>query len=214
MSESKRGPAAAWTVFAGSVGQGSCPLYLPRGRPPVDPATGKLIEGDVDAQTMRAFDNLELVLGDAGLTMDHVIKCNVYLTDMADFPAMNGAYARRFDKPYPARTTVAVAGLPLGARVEIELVAKKPRKRRGRKARGNTGDGKRRFRPTTQARKPWGTEHDTLVRVEALSTDNVQLPTVNFTENGIMRFMFIWKPGKGDIKGPCCAEAHQRLTEL
>ncbi len=120
--ESKRGPAALGPyspgVWAGKL------LYL-SGQTPVDPATGKLIEGDVDAQTMRAFDNLELVLGDAGLTMDHVIKCNVYLTDMADFPAMNGAYGRRFNKPYPARTTVAVAGLPLGARVEIELVAKR-----------------------------------------------------------------------------------------
>ena len=123
--ESKRGPAALGPyspgVWAGKL------LYL-SGQTPVDPATGKLIEGDVDAQTMRAFDNPELVLGDAGLSMDDVIKCNVYLTDMADFPAMNGAYGRRFAKPYPARTTVAVAGLPLGARVEIELVAKKPRK--------------------------------------------------------------------------------------
>jgi 2-iminobutanoate/2-iminopropanoate deaminase len=67
------------------------------------------------------------VLGDAGLSMDNVIKCNVYLTDMLDFPAMNAAYQRRFAKPYPARTTVAVAGLPLNARVEIEMVAKKPR---------------------------------------------------------------------------------------
>jgi 2-iminobutanoate/2-iminopropanoate deaminase len=120
--ESKRGPAALGPyspgVWAGKL------LYL-SGQTPVDPATGKLVEGDVDAQTMRAFDNLELVLGDAGLTMDHVVKCNVYLTDMADFPAMNGAYSRRFAKPYPARTTIAVAGLPLGARVEIELVARK-----------------------------------------------------------------------------------------
>jgi len=119
--ESKRGPAALGPyspgVWAGDL------LYL-SGQTPVDPATGKLIEGDVDAQTMRAFDNLELVLGDAGLSMDDVIKCNVYLTNMADFPAMNAAYARRFAKPYPARTTVAVLALPLGARVEIELVAR------------------------------------------------------------------------------------------
>jgi 2-iminobutanoate/2-iminopropanoate deaminase len=123
--ESKRGPAALGpyspAVWAGKL------LYL-SGQTPVDPATGKLIDGDVDAQTMRAFDNLELVLGDAGLSMDNVIKCNVYLTDMLDFPAMNSAYQRRFAKPYPARTTVAVAGLPLNARVEIEMVAKKPRK--------------------------------------------------------------------------------------
>lgn len=121
--ESKRGLVALGPyspgVWAGDL------LYL-SGQTPIDPATGKLIEGDVDAQTMRAFDNLELVLADAGLTMDHVIKCNVYLTNMADFAVMNTAYGRRFAKPYPARTTVAVAGLPLGARVEIELVARKP----------------------------------------------------------------------------------------
>ncbi len=123
--ESKRGPAALGpyspAVWAGKL------LYC-SGQTPVDPATGKLIDGDVGAQTMRAFDNLELVLQDAGLSMDNVIKCNVYLTNMDDFPAMNEAYSRRFTKPYPARTTVAVAGLPLNARVEIELVAKKPRK--------------------------------------------------------------------------------------
>ena len=120
--DSTRGPAAVGPyspgVWAGEL------LYL-SGQTPIDPATGKLIDGDVDAQTMRAFDNLELVLGDAGLGMDDVIKCNVYLTNMADFAAMNGAYGRRFAKPYPARTTVAVAGLPLGARVEIEMVARR-----------------------------------------------------------------------------------------
>ena len=73
---------------------------------------------------MRAF--LQLVLEDAGLTMDDVVKCNVYLTDMANFAAMNQAYKTRFTAPYPARTTVAVAGLPLGAQVEIELVARRP----------------------------------------------------------------------------------------
>lgn len=122
--DSKRGPAAIGPyspgVWAGDL------LYL-SGQTPIDPSTGKLIDGDVDAQTMRAFDNLELVLGDAGLSMEDVIKCNVYLTNMADFPAMNGAYSRRFTRPYPARTTVAVAGLPLGARVEIELVARAPK---------------------------------------------------------------------------------------
>jgi 2-iminobutanoate/2-iminopropanoate deaminase len=91
----------------------------------VDPATGKLIDGDVDAQTRRAFRNLELVLLDAGLSLDDVIKCNVYLTNMADFPAMNAAYKACLAAPHPARTTVAVAGLPLGAQVEIELVARR-----------------------------------------------------------------------------------------
>jgi 2-iminobutanoate/2-iminopropanoate deaminase len=99
-------------------------LYL-SGQTPVDPATGALVEGDVEAQTHRAFDNLQLVLEDAGLSMDDVVKCNVYLTDMANFAAMNRAYQSRFAAPYPARTTVAVAGLPLNAQVEIELVARR-----------------------------------------------------------------------------------------
>jgi 2-iminobutanoate/2-iminopropanoate deaminase len=95
------------------------------GQTPIDPATGTLISGDVAAQTQRVFDNLEAVLTAAGLTMEHVIKCNVYLTDMADFRAMNAVYEARFSRPYPARTTVAVAGLPLGAQVEIELLARR-----------------------------------------------------------------------------------------
>jgi 2-iminobutanoate/2-iminopropanoate deaminase len=119
---SARGPAAigpySAAVWAGDL------LYC-SGQTPIDPSTGKLIDGDVHAQTIRAFDNLQAVVEDAGLTLDQVIKCNVYLTDMADFPQMNRAYEARFSKPFPARTTVAVAGLPLGARVEIELVAKR-----------------------------------------------------------------------------------------
>ena len=121
---SPRGPAAlgpySHAVWAGRQ------LYL-SGQTPVDPATGALVEGDVEAQTHRAFDNLQLVLEDAGLTMDDVVKCNVYLTDMANFAAMNRAYQARFTASYPARTTVAVAGLPLNAQVEIELVARRPR---------------------------------------------------------------------------------------
>ncbi|MHB1223469.1 MAG: RidA family protein [Gemmatimonadaceae bacterium] len=121
--ESPRGPAAlgpySAAVWAGEM------LYL-SGQTPVDPADGRLVGGDVGVQTRRAFDNLELVLLDAGLTMGDVVKVNVYLTDMADFPAMNAAYQTRFGRPYPARTTVAVAALPLGASVEIELVAKRP----------------------------------------------------------------------------------------
>jgi 2-iminobutanoate/2-iminopropanoate deaminase len=95
------------------------------GQTPIDPTTGKLIEGDVHAQTLRVFENLRAVVTAAGLTMDQVMKCNVYLTDMRDFPEMNRAYQATFTSPFPARTTVAVAGLPLGARVEIELIARR-----------------------------------------------------------------------------------------
>jgi 2-iminobutanoate/2-iminopropanoate deaminase len=99
-------------------------LYL-SGQTPLDPVVGKLVDGDIGVQTGRAFDNLEAVLKAAGLSMDHVIKVNVYLTDMGNFAGMNAVYQTRFNKPFPARTTVAVAGLPLGALVEIEMVAKK-----------------------------------------------------------------------------------------
>jgi 2-iminobutanoate/2-iminopropanoate deaminase len=105
-------------VWAGDL------LYL-SGQTPIDPATGQLVSGDITCQTHRAFDNLEAVLKDAGLSLDHVVKVNVYLTSMIHFQGMNAAYESRFQAPFPARTTVAVAGLPLDAAVEIELVAKR-----------------------------------------------------------------------------------------
>jgi len=98
-------------------------LFL-SGQTPLDPATGALVEGDVAAQTTQVFANLRAVLAAAGRSFDDVVKANVYLVDMADFAAMNGVYGTIFAQPYPARTTVAVAALPLGARVEIELVAR------------------------------------------------------------------------------------------
>lgn len=95
------------------------------GQTPIDPETGALKEGGVGDQTHQCFDNLFAVLADGGLGSDDVVKVNVYLTDMADFEEMNAAYVTRFQAPPPARTTVGVAGLPMNARVEIELVAKK-----------------------------------------------------------------------------------------
>jgi len=95
------------------------------GQTPIDPATGALRDGGVGDQTNQCFDNLFAVLSDGGLTSDDVVKVNVYLTDMNDFAEMNEAYKTRFTSPPPARTTVGVAALPMNARVEIELVAKK-----------------------------------------------------------------------------------------
>ena len=94
------------------------------GQTPLDPATGKLLEGGVGVQTEQCFKNLFAVLKAAGLTPDQVVKVNVFLTDMADFPAMNEVYAKQFAKPFPARTTIGVASLPLGARIEIEMIAR------------------------------------------------------------------------------------------
>ena len=99
-------------------------VYL-SGQTPLDSATGRLVEGTVGDQTRQCFANLLAVLTAAGLTFDDVVKCSVFLTNMADFPAMNEVYAQQFTAPYPARTTIGVASLPLGARVEIELVAKR-----------------------------------------------------------------------------------------
>jgi 2-iminobutanoate/2-iminopropanoate deaminase len=97
-------------------------VYL-SGQTPIDPATGTLVTGDVGEQTRRVFANLGAVLAAAGLSFADVVKANVYLTDMADFATMNQVYGETFTEPFPARTTVAVAALPLGAAVEIEVVA-------------------------------------------------------------------------------------------
>lgn len=88
----------------------------------LDPATMKLVEGDVAAQTRRVFDNLEAVLAGAGATLSDVVRAGVFLVDMGDFAKMNEVFAARFGAHRPARSTVAVAALPAGARVEIDLV--------------------------------------------------------------------------------------------
>ena len=103
---------------------GGALLYL-SGQTPIDPATGRLAIGGIAEQTAQCFANLFAVLAAAGLTPDQVIKVNVYLTDMNDFAAMNTVYAAQFNQPYPARTTIGVASLPLGARIEIELIARR-----------------------------------------------------------------------------------------
>lgn len=93
------------------------------GQIPLDPATARLVEGDVSVQTGRVLDNLEAVLRGAGATLQDVVKTTVFLADLADFAAMNEVYAKRFGAHRPARSTVQVAALPAGARIEIELVA-------------------------------------------------------------------------------------------
>lgn len=95
------------------------------GQTPLDSSTGKLVEGDAISQTEQCFKNLFNVLEAAGLSSDDVVKVNVFLTNMEDFAAMNSVYMTMFNKPYPARTTIGVLALPLGANVEIEMIAKK-----------------------------------------------------------------------------------------
>src|SRR5689334_20500053 len=94
------------------------------GQIPLDPATGELVGGGIEASTERIFRNLEAVLTAAGLDFSDVVKTTVYLTRPDDFAAMNGVYARRFGEHRPARSTVMVASLPKGAPVEIDVVAK------------------------------------------------------------------------------------------
>src|SRR5690348_16798277 len=89
-----------------------------------DPTTGKVVEGGIVAETERIFRNLAAVLKAAGRSFDDVARAGVYLTNMSDFVAMNGIYATYFSQPFPARTTIGVAALPLGAHVEIDLVVK------------------------------------------------------------------------------------------
>lgn len=95
------------------------------GQTPIDSTTGKLAEGDISDQTEQCFLNLFGVLQAAGLDSSDVVKVNVFLTDMGSFAAMNAVYENKFEKPYPARTTIGVAALPLGAQVEIEMIARK-----------------------------------------------------------------------------------------
>jgi len=97
-------------------------LFL-AGQIPLDPATGQVVSGTIAEETDRVIENLRAVLAAAGATLDNVVKTTVYLTNMADFPAFNAAYARHFSQQPPARTTVAVLALPLGVRVEVEAIA-------------------------------------------------------------------------------------------
>jgi reactive intermediate/imine deaminase len=89
-----------------------------------DPATGKVVEGGIVAETERVFQNLSAILKAAGKSFDDVVRAGVFLARMSDFVAMNSIYARYFTQPFPARTTIGVAALPLGACVEIDLVVK------------------------------------------------------------------------------------------
>ncbi len=98
-------------------------LVFTSGQIPVDPGTGKMVEGDIQAQTEQVFRNLEAVLEAAGTSLQNAVKVTVFLADMADFPKVNEVYARQFEEPFPARSCVEVSALPARARVEIELVA-------------------------------------------------------------------------------------------
>jgi 2-iminobutanoate/2-iminopropanoate deaminase len=98
-------------------------LLFISGQVGIDPATGKLVEGGVEAQALQVFKNLEAVLAAAGINFRRLLKTTVFLKDMAHFKAVNDIYAAHVPPPYPARAAVAVVELPAGAAVEIEAVA-------------------------------------------------------------------------------------------
>lgn len=98
-------------------------LLFCSGQTPIDPASMKIESTDIEWQTFRAIENLKLVLNAAGLKLSDVVKVNVFLTDMGNFARMNTLYQECFGEHRPARSTVAVNGLPLGALVEIECIA-------------------------------------------------------------------------------------------
>jgi 2-iminobutanoate/2-iminopropanoate deaminase len=104
----------------------SGPLVFCSGQIPLDPGSGQLVEGGIEVQTAQVLDNLTAVLDAAGVGLGDVVKTTVFLVSMNDFPAMNEVYARYFDEDPPARSTIGVAALPKGARVEIEAVASYP----------------------------------------------------------------------------------------
>jgi 2-iminobutanoate/2-iminopropanoate deaminase len=93
------------------------------GQIPLEPASGQLVGGGIEAQTERVLENVKILLEDQALAFANVVKTTVFMTNLGDFAAMNGIYARYFNEPFPARSTIQVAALPKGAQIEIEIVA-------------------------------------------------------------------------------------------
>ena len=92
------------------------------GQIPLDPASGELVGGDISTQTRRVFENLKAVCDAAGGSLAQLVRVDIYLTDLANFAAVNAVMAEYCQQPYPARSTIQVSGLPRGARVEVDAV--------------------------------------------------------------------------------------------
>jgi len=117
--QTARAPQAIGT-YSQAVRAGDT-VYI-SGQIPLDPATGALVSGDIDAEIRRVFDNLKAIAEAAGGSLASVVKLTVFLTDMGHFPRVNEIMATYFAQPYPARAAVGVAALPRGARVEMECI--------------------------------------------------------------------------------------------
>ena len=117
----ERAPAPVGPYSQAVIHQG---LVYVSGQIPLDPTTGEVVEGEIEAQATRVFANLRAVLEAAGSSVERVLRTSVYLTDLSLFPRVNAVYERHFTgDPKPARSTVGVASLPLGVEVEIDAVA-------------------------------------------------------------------------------------------
>lgn len=117
------GAPAAIGPYSQAVAVPAGRMVFCSGQIPLDPATGQLVEGDIQAQTERVMKNLEAVLQAAGASFADVVRCGIFLTDLGDFAKVNEVYARSFPSNPPARATVQVSALPRGARVEIDAMA-------------------------------------------------------------------------------------------
>lgn len=114
-------PAAIGPYSQGIIAGG---LLFASGQIPLDPATGTIVSGGIEAQAHQAFTNVKNLVEAAGTTMSAVLKVTVFMADMADFAAVNAIYAQYFTEPYPARSAVAVKSLPKGALIEVEVIAR------------------------------------------------------------------------------------------
>jgi len=118
------GAPAAAGPYSHAVKSGG--LVFLSGQVPIDPDSGGLVEGDVGAQTARCLDNLAVVAAAAGATLADAVRCGIYVTDISTFKEVNEAYGAYFESEPPARTTIGVAALPLGAAVEIDAILALP----------------------------------------------------------------------------------------
>ena len=123
MKQSVSSPDAPKAIGPYSQAVRAGQLLFVSGQVPLDPATGRIVDGDIAAQTRRVFDNLAAVLSAGGRSFADVVRTTVFLADMNDFATVNEVYGTYFSEPYPARATVQVGRLPKDARVEIDVIA-------------------------------------------------------------------------------------------
>ncbi|MFO7595362.1 MAG: RidA family protein [Desulfocurvibacter africanus] len=121
-------PKAPAALGPYSQGVASGNLLFVSGQTPIDPATGALVAGDIEAATRQVIKNIQAILQAAGADLEHVLKTTVFLTDMGNFKRMNAIYAEYFTGIPPARSTIQVSALPMSAEVEIEAIARLPEK--------------------------------------------------------------------------------------